>query len=650
MVSMDQMEAINVALRSSQEQVATLSRAVDSVRAEASGAVQELRAALATEQQRVQQLMQNGGDRPERQRSLVNTKTFEGGVFIGAKTENFRAWAKKVKIYCNAQSKGFKKAMELAEKQDSSVDASDIQNFGWNEAVDADSKLHDFLSTYTSIDAQRIVDEVPDRGFEAWRKLKLRYHPEGGAFELERTTRMLTAKQCKSLSELPAQIDILEKGFRQYEITFGVPFPDPLKIPMLLKVLPETHKKELTLKFTLGERNYQKMAAAIMGFSNDERIRDQQQHGQRDMDVDNLEKEKNKEYTDQEWDDHRANLEQELEDLDYMGKGKGKGGGWQRKGKSKGSKGRGKEQPARPSPSPGQETRTCNWCQKVGHLKSDCRSFLAGRPKAPKPANAGSLDAEGDWQEDDLGSITAEEPLESLEESGVEELMPVGDDDDESDDSDDGDWTDEPVETPTRQSFLSQFSPASMATPTRALGQLPSLPGFTSTMTVSEVIAKQQEDLRLQVEHILTPSKASRESPLKPEPEPVEPPPGMHEAGAGTRRVKKKNRNQSAKQKIIQVLETRECGEDCGCTGMEIGVNTEREFMDETNIMIKPKMVDMGTDAAKDEQKPEVCTVEVQTNTSLSHTLRDMMWTPSGLDPIVEIDYSEDDIIEPGFL
>ena len=125
----------------------------------------------------------------------------------------------------------------------------------------------------------------------------------------------------------------------------------------------------------------------------------------------------------------------------------------------------------------------------------------------------------------------------------------------------------------------------------------------------------------------------------------------MHEEGAGTRRVKKKkNRNQSAKQKIIQVLETRECGEDCGCTGMEIGVNTEREFMDETNIMIKPKMVDMGTDAAKDEQKPEVCTVEVQTNTSLSHTLRDMMWTPSGLDPIVEIDYSEDDIIEPGFL
>ena len=83
-------------------------------------------------------------------------------------------------------------------------------------------------------------------------------------------------------------MDILEKGFRQYEITFGSPIPDPLKIPMLLKIPTESHRKELTLKFTLGERNYQKMADSIMGFSNDERVREQQLYGQKDMDVDLL--------------------------------------------------------------------------------------------------------------------------------------------------------------------------------------------------------------------------------------------------------------------------------------------------------------------------------------------------------------------------
>ena len=282
MVSMEQLAAVNAALTSSQQQVATLSGAIDSLRAESSNAVAELRALLAAEQQRGQAhsaALQGGLDRRARDVQFVNVKTFDGGQFAGGKGENFRTWAKKVKVFCNAQSKGFRKALEVAEKQETSVDIEALNLRGWDEAVDADNKFHDFLSTYTAGDAQRIVDEVPDRGFEAWRKLKKRFHPEGGSFELERTTRLLNCKQCKSLSEVPSAIDVLEKGFRQYEITFGSPIPDPLKIPMLLKILPETHRKELTLKFTLGERDYQKMANSIMGFSNDERVREQHPYG-----------------------------------------------------------------------------------------------------------------------------------------------------------------------------------------------------------------------------------------------------------------------------------------------------------------------------------------------------------------------------------
>ena len=183
-----------MALTSSQEQVATLSRAIDSVRAEASGAVLELRNLLAVEQQRGQTLTTrleqgHGGDRGARPVSFVNTKVFDGGTFSGLKGENFRMWSKKAKIFCNVLSRGFKKALELAETQETAVDVHALQLPGWDEAVEADAKLYDFLWTYTAGDAQRIIVETPDRGFEAWRKLKKRFHPEGGTFELERTTR-----------------------------------------------------------------------------------------------------------------------------------------------------------------------------------------------------------------------------------------------------------------------------------------------------------------------------------------------------------------------------------------------------------------------------------------------------------------------------
>ena len=243
MVSQEQMAAVHAALTSSQEQVATLSSAIDSVRAEASNAVLELRNLLAAEQQRgaaVAARLDRGRD-TGRPVSFVNTKVFDGGTFAGTKGENFRTWSKKAKVFCNALSRGFKQALELAEQSEGTVDVNGLNLNRWDEAVDADSKLFDFLATYTSGDASRIVDETPDRGFEAWRKLKKRFHPEGGTFELERTTRLMTSKQCKSLSELPAAMVVLEKGFRQYEITFGSPIPDPLKIPMLLKILPETH-------------------------------------------------------------------------------------------------------------------------------------------------------------------------------------------------------------------------------------------------------------------------------------------------------------------------------------------------------------------------------------------------------------------------
>ena len=209
-----QLAAINMALLSSQEQVATLYQAIDGVRKEASDAVLELRNGLAMEQARsaelADKLQQWGGPAQGnvlprgREMRLVNTKEFSGGNFAGAKNESFKIWSKRVRIFCNSQEAGFKKALEGIElNEEVELKTRVVNDMQWEHAETANVKLSDFLSTYCADDALQILEAVPDRGFEARRKLKVRYNPSGGRFELDRMTLLLSRKQRPSLSELP---------------------------------------------------------------------------------------------------------------------------------------------------------------------------------------------------------------------------------------------------------------------------------------------------------------------------------------------------------------------------------------------------------------------------------------------------------------
>jgi hypothetical protein len=212
-VTQEQMDAVNFALRSSQEQVATLSRAIDSVREEASNAVSEIRGTLAVATAQLQ-------ERKKREMSFVNVKTFDGGTFAGARGDNtlasYRAWAKKVKVLTNAQSRGSKKILGKAEKSEGPVDVNTLTDTNWESALEADSKLHDFLCTYTTGDALMLVESCPDQGFEAWRALKVRHNPEGGTFELQRMENMFSSSQCKNIAELPSAVDRLERDIKHY--------------------------------------------------------------------------------------------------------------------------------------------------------------------------------------------------------------------------------------------------------------------------------------------------------------------------------------------------------------------------------------------------------------------------------------------------
>ena len=109
---MAEIQAILMQLTSAQEQVATLSMAIDSMRAEASNAVRELREGLAAEQRRtesLQSLIAAGVCRGEAKGwNLVSSKEFAGGRFTCARGDNFKAWRKLVRIFCNRQKAGFK--------------------------------------------------------------------------------------------------------------------------------------------------------------------------------------------------------------------------------------------------------------------------------------------------------------------------------------------------------------------------------------------------------------------------------------------------------------------------------------------------------------------------------------------------------------
>ena len=252
-------------------------------------------------------------------------KNHEPKVFTGARNEDFQNWAKKLKNYCNATKTGFKMMLEWAEMLKEPIERDDLELYSWEHAEDADIILHDYLTMVTAGDALRIIEAYEGRGFEAWRQLKLRYNPEGGRHQLDRMTMMLHRKPCKDITELPAAIDKLAKDIRVYELHSDKVFPPEWKIPLLRDILPAACKKEIEMKYTMGEKDYSKMAENIKGFANETRVT--QSRGVMDMEVDHVCPETPaNEWTDAEWYDYIVS-DAVYAEIGYIGHGKKGNGG-----------------------------------------------------------------------------------------------------------------------------------------------------------------------------------------------------------------------------------------------------------------------------------------------------------------------------------
>ena len=254
MVTVEQATAMNQALLTAQQHITNLSTEIDklkighdmdlatakedhearlaAVRQEASDAVLEMR-------QRINDLetARGGGHREPRVTSLINLKKFEPKTFEGKMSDNIKPWAKSIRNYCNACRPGFRVALEWAELQATTVTVNELNAMNWNEALEANIELYDYLQTVTSGEALLLVEKYPQQGFEAWRQLHLRSNPQGGRFQLNSLINLMNRKQCQSLAELPAAADRLEKEIREYETRSTDKFPEEMKLPLPAQML-----------------------------------------------------------------------------------------------------------------------------------------------------------------------------------------------------------------------------------------------------------------------------------------------------------------------------------------------------------------------------------------------------------------------------
>ena len=257
-MSTQEMAAVQMQLQASAEQLQAVSSALDLLRQESGRAIVELHRLFSE----ARQSTTNGDCRI----NFVNSKSFEGGKF-GGKLAEYKAWSKRVKIYCNSQCRGFKAALEQIEAQDDPMRVAEIQFPSGTDAEELDEKLFDFLVTYTTEEALGNVERFQGRGFEAWRQLKARYAPAGGRVDLDRSLRMLQRKARKHISELPAAIDQLERDLAHHDATASYTRPEQYKIILLVQLFPEAQAQYLKITFVAGHTKFQKVRDAVLSFS-----------------------------------------------------------------------------------------------------------------------------------------------------------------------------------------------------------------------------------------------------------------------------------------------------------------------------------------------------------------------------------------------
>ena len=408
----------------------------------------------------IEAMNKNSGHAGGKGAQLVDGKTMSPNVYNGLRSEHYKPWAKKVKAYVNVKQPGLRKVLEAAEKSKVPVDSYVIGGWNWAPAEDCNSSFHDLLTLITGGDALGIVEHLPGEGFEAWRQMKERYDSVSEMYTYEKMNSLMHQSQCKSIVDLPAAVSKFERDCKTFHERTGESFPQLLKLPILLQMIPAAWKKEMEAQFrvTGQDKSYEKLSQTLIDLGNKERNKDTKNPD--DMVVDPCGKEEEeREYDDAAWAEYAANRAEEIsvkqraleEELDWMGsKGTGKGKG----GKGKGGK-------FVPRTGKGGQV-ICNWCGKEGHIKKDCKDLAKYKtdkdaerakkgdhsPYEYKPKNPTAAPQRGlkslereDWEEEEVAGLTGcndvncdscmydEVPIDMLAASMADEFLQASEDD-----------------------------------------------------------------------------------------------------------------------------------------------------------------------------------------------------------------------------
>ena len=431
---------------------------------------------------------------------LIDSKTMSPAMFSGARTENFKAWAKKIKAYTNNKLPGYRQALEATEKlgKDVQVDMGVKVSWSWDDVDEADSRLHEMLLLITSGEAIGIVESVPNRGFEAWRLLSVRYNSVGEMYTFDKMNAIMKQSPAKNIAELPASIAKFERDLKTFRERTNTEFPEVLKLPILIQMIPMAWKKEFETTFRQpgADRTYEGLVAQLLAIGNEERYMSNRL-GPNDMETDNLERnrywddpeaitpkmyegaepqrehQREREYSEAEWSEWQSYIEQEIDYLGKSGKG-GKGGkgskGYGGGGKGYGAKGGSQSYKGRDDWKP-QDAKDviCLWCHVKGHFRKDCKELAAYKikrdaeraakgdhsvyvnPRAGKGQSpvrgAGSLD--DDYTEEvvglmgDIDAAALDEVTDTAQNKLLQEIEDFEEADDDKDIQDEDDW--EPI-------------------------------------------------------------------------------------------------------------------------------------------------------------------------------------------------------------
>lgn len=160
-------------------------------------------------------------------------------IFTGARDEDWKSWAKKVRHYTNAKLPGYREALEATERlgNDHPVDEGIMNGWGWDDAVRANSRLHDMLMVITGGEAQGIVETVPGKGFEAWQLVSVRFNSVGEMYTYDKMSAIMRQNPVKHISEIPVATAKFEKDLKVFRERTGTGFPEVLKLPLLLQMI-----------------------------------------------------------------------------------------------------------------------------------------------------------------------------------------------------------------------------------------------------------------------------------------------------------------------------------------------------------------------------------------------------------------------------